>query len=69
MKARARTGEAIYVSSGGEEFVFQVVRPRTWQGALRGKAQIKGNLLSTDVEWEASRQPICSTLTPGSEAH
>lgn len=55
MKARARTGEAIYVSSGTEEFVFQVVKPRTWQGALRGKGQIKGDLRSTGVEWEASR--------------
>jgi hypothetical protein len=55
MKARARTGEAIYVSSGTEEFVFQMVRPRTWQGALRGKGQIKGDMLSLGVEWETSR--------------
>jgi hypothetical protein len=50
MKARARTGEVIYVSSGAEEFVFQVVKPRTWQGALRGKGQIKGDLLSIGLE-------------------
>ena len=55
MKARARTGEAIYVSSGAEGFVFQVVKPRTWQGALRGQGQIKGDLLSLGVEWETSR--------------
>lgn len=55
MKARARSGEAIYISSGPEEFVFQVVKPRTWQGALRGKGQIKGDLFSTGIEWEASR--------------
>ena len=55
MKARARFGEVIYISSGTEEFVFQVVKPRTWQGALRGKGHIKGDLFSTGVEWEASR--------------
>jgi hypothetical protein len=53
MKARARSGEAIYVSSGSEEFVFQVVKPRTWQGALRGEGKIKGDLFSTGVEWGA----------------
>ena len=55
MKARAKSGEAIYVSSGAEEFVFQVVKPRTWQKALKGKATIKGDLFSTGIEWEASR--------------
>lgn len=55
MKARARAGEVISIVSGTEEFVFQVVKPRTWQGALRGKGQIKGDLFSTGVEWEASR--------------
>jgi len=55
MKARARSGEAIHISSGSEEFVFQVVKPRTWRGALRGKGKIKGDLFSTGVEWEASR--------------
>ena len=38
MKAKAKTGEAIYVTSGAEEFLFQAVKPRTWQGALKGKA-------------------------------
>lgn len=30
-------------------------RQRTWQGALKGKATIKGDLFSTDLDWEASR--------------
>jgi hypothetical protein len=55
MKARARAGEVISTVSGTEEFVFQAVKPRTWQGALRGKGQIKGDLFSTGVEWPASR--------------
>jgi hypothetical protein len=55
MKARAKTGEAIFVTSGTEEFVFQSVKPKTWQGALKGKARIAGDLFSTGIEWEASR--------------
>ena len=55
MKARAKSGEAIFVSSGREEFVFQIVKPKTWQKALKGKAMITGDLFSTGVEWEASR--------------
>lgn len=55
MKAKARTGEAILVTSGVEEYVFQAVRPKTWQGALKGKAKVKGDLFSTGIEWEASR--------------
>jgi len=54
MKARAKTGVAIYVTSGAEEFVFQAVKPKSWQGALKGKAKIKGDLFSTGLEWEAS---------------
>ena len=55
MKAKAKTGEAIYVTSGAEEFLFQAVKPRTWQGALKGKAKRVGDLFSTGVDWEASR--------------
>lgn len=55
MKARARSGEAIFVTSGAEEYVFQAVQPTTWQGALKGKARIRGNLFGTGIEWEASR--------------
>jgi len=55
MRARAKAGEAIFITSGAEEFVFQAVKPRTWQGALRGKARIKGDLFGTGIEWEASR--------------
>jgi hypothetical protein len=55
MKTKAKAGETIVVSSGTEEFVFQVVKTRTWQKALQGKATIKGSLFSTGLEWEASR--------------
>lgn len=55
MKAKAKTGEAIYVTSGAEEFLFQAVKPRTWQGALKGKAKRVGDLFSTGVDREASR--------------
>jgi len=55
MKAKAKSGEAIFISSGTEEFVFQAVKPKTWQGALKGKAKIRGDLFSTGLEWEASR--------------
>ena len=55
MKAKAKTGEAVYVTSGAEEFVFQAVKPKTWQGALKGKAKIVGDIFRTGLEWEASR--------------
>ncbi len=55
MKAKAQSGETIYVTSGTEEFVFQAVKPKTWQCALKGKARIAGDIFSTGVEWEASR--------------
>ena len=55
MKARAKAGEAICVTAGAEEFVFQAVKPKTWQKALKGKAKIVGDIFSTGVEWETSR--------------
>ena len=59
MKAKAKSGEAIYVTSQTEEFVFQAVKPKTWpktwQGALKGKAKIADDLFSTGIAWEASR--------------
>jgi hypothetical protein len=50
----AAAGESVYVTSGDQEFVFQRVHPRTWQGALKGKATITGDLKSTGLKWEAS---------------
>jgi hypothetical protein len=55
MKAKAQAGEAIFIRSGADEFVFQLVKPRTWQGSLKGKARIRGDLFSTGIVWEASR--------------
>lgn len=55
MKATAAGGETVTVISGGQEFTFQAVKPRTWQGALKGKVRIKGDIFSTGVEWEATR--------------
>jgi hypothetical protein len=54
MKAKAVAGERIQIVSGGEEFVFEAVKARSWQGALRGKGKIKGDLFSTGAEWESS---------------
>lgn len=55
MKSRARSGEPIVVTSGAEKFVFQAMKPSTWQGALKGKARIRGDLFGTGIEWEAAR--------------
>jgi hypothetical protein len=55
MKARAAAGEPVYVVSDGEQFVFQAVKSTTWQGALKGKARITGDLFSTELDWETSR--------------
>jgi hypothetical protein len=55
MKAKAASGEPVYVVSGEERFVFQAVKPSSWQGALKGKATIRGDLYSTGLDWEAVR--------------
>ena len=55
MKAKAAAGETVEIVSDGERFIFQVAKPRTWQGALKGKAKIVGDLFSTDLNWESSR--------------
>jgi hypothetical protein len=55
MKARAAAGETVHVVSDGEQFVFQSVKPITWQGALKGKGKIAGDLFSTGLDWAASR--------------
>lgn len=55
MKARAKAGEIIHITSGAEQFVFQAVAVETWQGALKGKARIVGDIFSTGVDWERSR--------------
>ena len=54
MKARAAAGVVILIESNGEKFVFQSASPPTWQGALRGKVKIAGDLFSTGLPWEAS---------------
>ena len=53
MKAKAAAGETVYVVSAGTQFVFQAVKPKTWQGALKGKAKITGDLHSAGLTWEA----------------
>ena len=55
MKLKAKAGETIIVTSGREEFVFQAVQTKTWQGALKGKGKIIGDLFSTGLGWEASQ--------------
>ena len=55
MKAKAARGETVTIVSEGQEFIFRAVKPRTWQGALKGKVKIKGDLFSTGLSWEASK--------------
>jgi len=54
MKAKAASGETVYVVSAGERYLFRAVKPRTWQGALKGKARIAGDLFTTGLGWEVS---------------
>ncbi|MCZ7635047.1 MAG: hypothetical protein M5U12_02645 [Verrucomicrobia bacterium] len=54
IREAAAAGEPVYVKSGSQEFVFQRVQPKTWQGALKGKVKITGDLHSTGLDWEAS---------------
>jgi len=55
MKAKAAVGETVYIVCAGEQFIFQAVKPKTWQGALKGKARITSDLFSTGLAWETSR--------------
>lgn len=55
MKAKAAAGETVTIVSEGSEFIFEAAKPKTWQGALKGKGKIKGDLLGTGLEWESSR--------------
>jgi len=54
-RAAAEAGEPVYVTAGGQEFIFQRAQPKTWQGALKGKARINGDLHTTGLEWEAAK--------------
>jgi hypothetical protein len=53
MKAKASSGQIVQIVSRGEEFIFQAVKSRTWQGAMKGKIKIKGSLFSTGIQWDA----------------
>ena len=55
MKAKASAGITVLVESEGEFFTFQSARPKTWQGSLKGKARIVGDLFSTGLKWESSQ--------------
>ena len=55
MKAKAAAGERVYIGSDGEQFLFLAVKPKTWETALKAKAKINGDLLSTGLGWETSR--------------
>lgn len=55
MKAAAVKGETVTIISDGQEFIFRAAKSRTWQGALKGKMKIKGDIFSTGIEWEASK--------------
>ena len=53
--AKPTSGETVHIVSDGEQFIFQAVKPKTWQGALKGKARITGDLFSTGLAWETSK--------------
>ena len=55
MNAKAVADETVYIVSGDVQFVFKAVKPATWQGALKGKARINGDIFSTGLAWETSR--------------
>ena len=55
IREAAAAGEPVYVTSGNQKFLFQRVQPKTWQGALKGKAKIVGDLFSTGLDWEATK--------------
>ena len=55
MKAKAVAGETVYIVSEGKEFVFRAVKPKTWRGALKGKARVTGDLFSTGLAWDVTR--------------
>ena len=55
MKANASAGEKVTIVSGSQEYLFQAIPRKTWQGALKGKGKVKGDLFSTGLPWEASR--------------
>ena len=55
MKAKAVAAKTVSIVSGREQFVFQAAKPKTWHGALKGKARITGDLLSTGLAWETLR--------------
>jgi hypothetical protein len=55
VRQAAAAGEPVYICSAGQEFLFQRVQPKTWQGALKGKVKIIGDLMSTGLEWESSK--------------
>lgn len=44
IRKAAEAGETVYVTFGDREFVFKRVEPKTWQGALKGKVKITGDL-------------------------
>lgn len=55
MKAKASAGITVHVESEGELFTFQSARPKSWQGSLKGKARIVGDLFSTGLNWDSSK--------------
>lgn len=55
MKARAMAGEKLLINSDGDEFVFVAAKRKSWQGALKGKGEITGDIFSTGQKWESSK--------------
>jgi len=55
IRTAAKSGEQKSLSTGGSELNFQRIQPKTWQGALKGKATIEGDLFTTGLEWELNQ--------------
>lgn len=58
-KLRAKAGETSIVTSGNEEFVFQAVQTKTWQGALKGKGKIVGDLVQPSIDSVSKPPAAC----------
>ncbi|MCP5525000.1 MAG: hypothetical protein H7A46_26045 [Verrucomicrobiales bacterium] len=55
IRSVAASGETVRVTSGGVEVVFRRAPVASWQGALKGKVEIVGDLHTTGLDWEASQ--------------
>jgi hypothetical protein len=55
MKAKAVADKTTTVLSKGQHFACEAAKPKTWQGAAKGKGKINGDRFSTGLKWESSQ--------------